>query len=123
MPLKAANRSGVSRPVSCSRSFVARRRSSISAFGWTFSWMYNGGGVNDEIAPVLLILAAPDELRIQVSVPRISDLPRVLLLPFQDRLKLCRWNVPPLCLVMREGFDGLSGCGLFSHVYFFPVAG
>jgi hypothetical protein len=39
--------------------------------------------VDDEIAPILLILPAPDELRIEVRVARMADLLRCLLLLFQ----------------------------------------
>ena len=37
--------------------------------------------VDDEIAPVLLILPAPDELRIEIAIaPLVSDANRILLL-------------------------------------------
>ena len=39
MPLKSANRSGVSSSTVVLALLVARSRSSISTFGWTFSWM------------------------------------------------------------------------------------
>ena len=79
--------------------------------------------MDDEIAPVLLILAAPDELRIEVGVAGVADLLRVLLLLFQHGLIFRRRDVLPLGLVVLEGFDGFCGCGFFGHVYFSPVAG
>ena len=79
--------------------------------------------MDDEVAPILLILAAPHELRIEVCVSSVTNLLRVLLLLFQHRLKLRRRNVSPLCLVMRESLDRFCGCGFFGHGYFFPVAG
>ena len=34
---------------------------SISTFGWTFSWMKQGRGLHNEVGPVLLVLAPPQE--------------------------------------------------------------
>src|SRR6266699_2404183 len=73
--------------------------------------------VNNEVAPVLFILAAPDELGIEVGVARVADLFRGLLLLFQHGLKLRRWDVLSLSLVMLERLDGLSGSGFLGHDY------
>jgi len=47
-----------------------------------------GRGVDDEVAPILLILAAPDELGIKVGVARILHLAGRLLLFLNDGLVL-----------------------------------
>jgi hypothetical protein len=78
--------------------------------------------VNDEVAPVLLILPAPDKLWIEVGVARVADLLRILLLLLKHRLKLRRRDVLPFGLVVLEGLDGL-GAGFPGHGYFPPVAG
>ena len=70
-------------------------------------------GVDDEVAPVLLILAAPDELGIEVGVARVTDgLGRFLVL-LQHGLVLGGGDVLPLGLVMVEGRDGFVGGRLF----------
>ena len=79
--------------------------------------------VDDEVAPVLLVLAAPDELGIEVGVAGIADLLRVLLLLLQHGLILRRRDVLPLGLVVRKRFDRLLGCGFLGHDYLLPVAG
>ena len=66
--------------------------------------------VDHEVAPVLLILAAPDELRVEIAVAAlVGNTDRVLLLLVHDGLKLRRGNVLPLVGVVHEGFDGLRG--------------
>ena len=67
--------------------------------------------MDDEVAPVLLVLAAPDELRVEVAVaPLVGDADRTLLRPCrQDRLVLGGRDVLPLGLVVRERLDGLRG--------------
>jgi hypothetical protein len=63
MPLKSANRSGVSCPVSCSRSRVVDQ-------GLWVDLLLNveRRGVDDEVGPILLVLPAPDELRVEIAV-------------------------------------------------------
>jgi hypothetical protein len=75
-------------------------------------------GVDDEIAPILLVLATPDELRIEVGVARIPDLLWMLLLLFQHGLVLGRRNVLPLGLAVLERLDRLAsgpGCRFLGH--------
>src|SRR5947199_4661012 len=72
--------------------------------------------MDDEIAPILLILPAPDELGIKVRVARIADLLRSLLLLFQHRLELRSWNVLPLVGVVLEHLDRFGG-GSLGHGY------
>ena len=45
-------------------------------------------GVNNEIAPVLFIFAAPNKLRIEISVTRVADGLGIFLRVFDDRLML-----------------------------------
>ena len=72
--------------------------------------------MDDEVAPVLLVLAAPDELRIEVAVAAlVGDANRALLLllaaPTDTRPSGCS----SACrLVVREGLDGLALSGLLS---------
>ena len=54
--------------------------------------------VDNEIAPVLLILATPHELGIEVSVTGITQRYGLLLAGLDDRLKLCGRDVLPLGL-------------------------
>ena len=64
--------------------------------------------MDDEIAPVLLVLAAPDELRVEVAVAAfIGDADWVQLLLIDDGLVFRRGNILPLVSVVDEGFDGL----------------
>ena len=56
--------------------------------------------MDDEVAPIQLVLAAPDELGIKVPVARAVDLLRVLLLFFQHGLIFGRGDVLPLGLVV-----------------------
>src|SRR5690242_20079106 len=72
--------------------------------------------MNDEIAPVLLVLAAPDELRVEVGVAPVADFRRPLLLRLENRLELRRGNIYALGLVVRERFDDLRGGFSVSHV-------
>lgn len=70
--------------------------------------------VDDEVAPILLVLPAPDELRIKVSVARIAYLLRRLLLFFQNRLVFRRRNVFPLGLAMLQRFDAFFAVAFFA---------
>lgn len=68
-------------------------------------------GGDDEVRPVLLILAAPDQLRIEITVaPLVSEPDRALLLLPHDGLELRRRNVPAPGVLMgqRFDFDGLA---------------
>ena len=61
--------------------------------------------VDNEVAPVLLILAAPDKLWVKVGIARVANLLGLLLFLLQHGLKLRRRDVFAL-LLMGEGFDG-----------------
>ena len=74
--------------------------------------------VNNEIAPVLLVLAAPDELRIKICVSRIADFLWILLLLFQYRLIFRCRNIFARGLVVLEAFDGFRDVGFFGQDYF-----
>ena len=79
-----------------------------------------GRGVDDEVAPVLLVLAAPHELGIEIGVARVADLFGVLLLVLEDGLELGGGDVPPFGLVVGERFDGFGNGGLFGHATGIP---
>ena len=73
--------------------------------------------MDDQIAPVLLVLPAPDELRVEVAVPPlVGHADRALLFLLHDRLVLGGGDVLPLVRVVREGFDRLGG-GFLGHGY------
>ena len=118
MPLKSANRSAVSLP-----GFVlalARLAQQVvdQHLGVDLLLDVERRGVDDEIAPVLLILAAPDELRIEVAVAAlIGHADRALLILLQHGLIFGRRDVLPLRLVVLERFDGLGGGLFFGHRY------
>ena len=65
--------------------------------------------VDDEVAPVLLVLAAPDELRVEVAVAAlVGDADRALLAPSASTDWIFRRrNVLARRLVVRERLDGL----------------
>jgi len=65
--------------------------------------------VDDEIGPVLLILAAPDELGIEVSVAWILYRLGLFFLFLNNRLILGRRDVFTLGLVVLKSLDGLGG--------------
>ena len=113
MPLKSAKRSGVSSPAVVLA--LLRRAQQIVDQHLRVDLLLDveRRRVDDEIAPVLLVLAAPDELRIEVAVARIADLLRGLLLLFQHGLVLGRRDVLPLGLVVLERFDGSSALRRF----------
>ena len=73
-------------------------------------------GMDDEVAPVLLILAAPDELGIQVAVaPLIGNADGIGILLLQHGLVLGRGDVLPFVSVVLDRFDGLGGGGFLRH--------
>src|SRR5262249_18825235 len=75
------------------------------------------GGVDDDIAPVLLILAAPYKLRVKITVAAlVSNRDGILLLLLQDGLELRGWNVLPLGSVMLERLYALGGNRFLCHV-------
>src|SRR5436190_1812758 len=79
--------------------------------------------MDDKIAPILLILPAPNQLGIEVGDARIADLLRSLLLLFQYRLEFGRRDILPLGFVVLKRFDGFSCRRFSSHGYCFPVDG
>ena len=67
-----------------------------------------GRRVNYKVGPVLLVLAPPDELRVEVPVaPLVGHLNRALLFLPHQRLVLGRGQVPASSLVVRQGLDSL----------------
>jgi hypothetical protein len=68
-------------------------------------------GVDDEVAPVLLVLATPDELGIEVAVSGVTEGFGGLLLLFDKGLLLDGGDVFPIGIVMVEGGD-LLGRGI-----------
>ena len=70
--------------------------------------------VDNQVAPVLLVLAAPNQLRVQVGIAGVADLLGRRLVLLHKGLLLSRRKVLALGLVMREGFD-VFGCYLGGH--------
>ena len=66
-------------------------------------------GMDDEVAPVLLILPTPDELGIEVGIARIPHLARLLMLPLHDGLLLGAGDVLALVVGVLDGIDGFEG--------------
>jgi len=76
-------------------------------------------GVDDKVAPVLLVLAAPDELRIEVAVAAlVGHAHRILLFLLQDGLVFGGGDVLPLGLVVLERFDRLGGGWFLCHSFY-----
>ena len=75
-------------------------------------------GVDDEVAPVLLIFPAPDELRVEVAIALVARLDRMLLFLLHDGLILRGGNVLPLRFVVDKRLHALLRfCfGGFGHV-------
>ena len=73
--------------------------------------------MDDEFAPVLLILPTPDELGIEVSVARILDRAGAGIVLIEHGLVLSSGDDLPLRLVVGEGLDRLGSGGLFGHCY------
>ncbi|WP_366143442.1 hypothetical protein [Accumulibacter sp.] len=76
--------------------------------------------MDDEVAPVLLVLAAPDELRVEVGVPRVAHLPGVLLRLVEHRLVFGGRNVPAPGVVVGDRVDVLVRGGLLGHGVILP---
>ena len=72
-------------------------------------------GVDNEIAPVLLILPTPDKLGVEIGVPWILHRPWRGIVWSEHGLMLGRWNVLPLGLVVRDCFDGLASAAPLGH--------
>src|SRR5665213_2479369 len=76
--------------------------------------------VHYQIAPILLILATPYQLRIQITVaPLVRDAQWVFRILLNDALVFGGRYVQPFCFVVDECLDRLgAGRGLgFSHCY------
>ena len=63
-------------------------------------------GVDDEVAPVLLVFSAPDELRVEVAIAARSARASGLLFLLQDGLVFRRRDVLPLRFVVHQRLDG-----------------
>jgi len=64
--------------------------------------------MDNEIAPVLFVLAAPDKLGVKVTVATLICNPdRVLLILLHHRLVFGSWNILTGIRVMLESLDGL----------------
>ena len=72
-------------------------------------------GVDDEVAPVLLIFPSPDELRIEVDVAGVADGFRALLFFLDKGLLLDGRNILPFGFPVLEGLDGFGGGFLGGH--------
>jgi hypothetical protein len=63
--------------------------------------------VDDEVTPVLLVLAAPDKLRIEIGIARIPDRLGLFLLLLNYGLVLGRRNIFALGLIVCQRFNRL----------------
>src|SRR5665213_444370 len=73
--------------------------------------------VDDEFAPVLFILAAPDELGVKVAVAAfIGDAENLFEFLLLDGLIFGGGDVFAVIGLMGEGFDGLLDGGFLGHV-------
>ena len=79
-------------------------------------------GVDDEVAPVLLVLTTPDELRVEVGVARILHPARRFLLFLKHGLMFGGGDILPLGVVVLEGFDGFGGSPWGGFLYHFSLA-
>src|SRR3954465_7926393 len=68
-----------------------------------------GGRLADKIAPVLVVLPAPDELRIEVGVARVSNLLPRNLLGLEHRLVLGGRDVQPFVVGVAKRFNVFGG--------------
>ena len=89
-------------------------KSSISTFGFTFSWM-NRGVPAPRIRPVLVVLAAPDELRVEVEVAAlIGDLDGIAVVLRNYRLLLGPGDICAFGLAVHAGCDDFGFAGFWS---------
>ncbi len=80
--------------------------------------------MDHQIGPVLLVLAAPDELRVEVAVAAlVGHADRALLLLLHHRLEFGRGNVLALGLVVLERLDGLAAAFGFLAMDFLYSSG
>src|SRR5437867_26494 len=69
--------------------------------------------MDHEVAPVLLVLAAPDELGVQVAVaPLVGDSDGILCLLLENGLVLRGWDVPPPRLLVTKRLHRLPARAL-----------
>jgi hypothetical protein len=70
--------------------------------------------LDNQVGPVLLVLAAPDELRVEIAIaPLIGEADRGFVLLIHDRLELGCGDVAPLILMaQRRDLDPPLGHGL-----------
>ena len=76
--------------------------------------------VDNEVAPILPILSAPDEPWVEVGIAGVPHRVEHDIILLEHGLVLGGGNVFPLGLVVLEGFDGFTGgCldGFPGHVY------
>ena len=72
-------------------------------------------GVDNEIAPVLLILTTPDELGVEIGVPWILHRPCPGIVWSEHGLMLGGGDVLPLGLVVPDRFYGLASAAPLGH--------
>ena len=110
MPLKSAKRSGVELPGLVLALPRLPQQVVDQHLGMDLFLDVERRRVDDEVAPVLLVLAAPDELRVEVAVAAlVGHADRALLLLLQHRLVFGGRDVLARRLVVLERLDGLAG--------------
>ena len=69
-----------------------------------------GRGLHDQVRPVLSVLAAPDELRVEVAVaPLVGHVDGVQLLVAHDRLVFRGGDVLAVLPLVGQGLDRFQG--------------
>ncbi len=68
-----------------------------------------------QVVAVLLVLALPDELRVEIRVPRVAHDRGPLLLGAGERLELGGWDVGARLAVVRGRADRRARLDLVSH--------
>ena len=73
-------------------------------------------GLDHQVGPVLFVLAAPDQLGVQVAVAALVGNPdRALLILAHHRLVFGRGDILARRLVMGEGFNGFGTLFVFAR--------
>jgi len=113
--------------------FSAAQKIVNQNFGVNFFLNVKRRNMNNQLRPVLLVLAAPDNLRIEVAisvflffvqsvnVARIFYFQRVLRFFLQNRLKFGGRYILPLRFIVRQSFDCFVVCLLCCHLLYLSL--
>ena len=89
-------------------------------FGMHFFLNIERGGIHHEVGPVLLVFAAPDQLRIEIAIAAgIRDLDRTAIIMLDNGFHFRRRNIRPPGIRMLDRGDCLFCLRTFlSHLFF-----